>query len=225
MGLQEYIVSKKNHKIEEFIEIIGINDITCVTIPKKDIKGNVHDIKVDMDKGEEYVVVYGDRYDLRDLLNEHFSDEIFFSAECANEIVSGKLFLSPEEMQEIFVDIPIDDYMKNPKIATNIHCVLLLPGKDAVNTCITAVTRSFVGESYPFRAIIDDNSYSLEHIWINDVKLTDFNNDESGYLEEWLCAMEYKHVNGTTKCLFAENGQEYCYYPVDFKRHYTCEEG
>lgn len=102
MGMQEYIVSKKFHKIEEFISIIGKNHISCVTIPKKDIKGTVLDIKVDMNKDEEYVVLYGDRHDLRDLLYEHFPNETFFGSECANEIALGNPCPSRDEMSSVF---------------------------------------------------------------------------------------------------------------------------
>jgi len=111
-------------------------------------------------------------------------------------------------------------------IPTNIPCTLLLPGKNATEACITAVVRGFTGEPFPFRAIINGTSYSLENIWIRDMKLTAYNDDESWYLDEWFRAMEYRHThNGKTDYQFTEIGLEYCYYPTDFKRHFTCMEG
>lgn len=112
MGLQEYVVTKKKHSINDFIEFLGRENISCITIPKKNIIGTDYDVTVDIKKDEEYVVLYGDRHDLRDLLEEHFPEESFWGSEFVNFVATGKNAPSRDEMNEVFKDILIEDYLK-----------------------------------------------------------------------------------------------------------------
>lgn len=109
MGMREYFVTKNEHSEKEFKEVFG-SMFTCVSKIKKDVTGIDYYKLREIKAGTELVVLYGDKYELNDLLDEKFPDVIYLGVDMVYHAAYGELFLTKEQAAELYEDrAPIFD--------------------------------------------------------------------------------------------------------------------
>lgn len=113
-------------------------------------------------------------------------------------------------------------------INVTIPCKLALSDKEEIRI-ITGVIDD-PEKTGAFLVVLGDEIYPLDCIQINNQKISDLDDYQ---LFEWYQSLklyEKREKEGKNWVLcqeyyFEENGDEYCYYRNDFKKHYTRIEG
>ena len=100
MGMREYFVTKNEHSEKEFVDAFG-KAFYCVSKIKRDVTGIDYKELPEIKAGTELVVLYGDKYDLDDTLDEKFPDVIYLGTEFIYDAVFGVLRPTQEQVKEL----------------------------------------------------------------------------------------------------------------------------
>lgn len=106
MGMQEYLVTRKQHTLDDFIAVFN-TDVSCITTALQNING-IDSAISKIDVGTELVVLFGDRHELRYKLIEKFPEEHFWYSESVNLAATGTYFPSKEQLSVFFKDQVIE---------------------------------------------------------------------------------------------------------------------